>query len=318
MTKLENSAHRALVDYMGLTAHETLLVICDEPTREIGIALQDAGRKICLESYYLEMRERDINGQEPPAVVAEFMSKVDVVICATYRSLTHTNARRLATKAGVRVGTMPGITVPTLNRCFLADSDEIIETNNKLVDILDNAKEIVLTTSLGTNAKFSAVGRKIISSTGVHRNMGEWGNIPSGEVYFAPVEDAVNGRLVIDGSVAGIGMLNENIIIEIKNGMISSILGGEQGTQLDDMLTKVGGKAKAVAEFGIGTNPKADICGLILEDEKVMGTVHIAFGNNISMDGSINVPIHIDCIIKSPTFTVDGKVIMDNGKLLID
>jgi len=99
--------------------------------------------------------------------------------------------------------------------------------------------------------------------------------------------------------------------------MAVSFKGGAQAKELNKMLTKVGENAKAVAEFGIGTNPKAKICGLILEDEKVLGTVHIAFGNNISMGGSIDVPIHIDCIIKSPSFAIDGKPIMENGKFII-
>jgi len=92
--------------------------------------------------------------------------------------------------------------------------------------------------------------------------------------------------------------------------------GGEQAKQLNKMLSAVGDKAKAVAELGIGTNPKAKISGNILEDEKVLGTVHVAFGNNISMDGTNDVPIHIDCIIKSPSVYIDGKMIMENGKII--
>jgi leucyl aminopeptidase (aminopeptidase T) len=302
---------------MGVTSNETVLIVSDEQTREIGLALHEAGNEIGKESFYVEMKKRALNGQEPPEQITEMMQKVDVVICATTRSLTHTNARRMATAAKVRVGTMPGITVPIMSRCFAADSNQIIETNNKLIKILHNTKEIRLTTALGTDATFSAVGRKVISSTGVLKNPADWGNIPSGEVYFAPVEDNSYGKLVCDGSISGIGMLEEPVIIDIKEGMITKISGGKQAKEFDNMLSKVGGKAKAVAEFGVGTNPKAKICGLILEDEKVLGTVHIAFGNNISMEGSINVPIHIDCIIKSPSFTVDGKKIMEKGKLLI-
>jgi leucyl aminopeptidase (aminopeptidase T) len=317
MSKLTDAAEAALRDYMGVQPTETVLIIADEGTCNIGIALHEAGKLIAKESLYLEMKKREVNGQEPPASVAKLMQDVDAVICATTRSLTHTEARRNATNLGVRVGTMPGITEQILTRCFSANSEDIIALNDKLLVKLEGAKEVHLTSASGTDAMFSAVGRKIISSTGVHRNKGNWGNLPSGEVYFAPVEDNANGRLVCDGSIAGIGMVNEPVTIDIKDGMITNISGGRQAQELDEMLSAVGGKAKAVAEFGIGTNPKARICGLILEDEKVKGTVHIAFGNNKSMEGSIDVPIHIDCIIKSPSFTVDGKEIMKNGKILI-
>ena len=76
-------------------------------------------------------------------------------------------------------------------------------------------------------------------------------------------------------------------------------------------------RTETVAEFGVGTNDAARIIGNILEDEKVMGTIHIAFGNNVSMGGSVNVPIHLDGIVLSPSVEVDGKPLMDAGKLIL-
>ena len=72
-----------------------------------------------------------------------------------------------------------------------------------------------------------------------------------------------------------------------------------------------------MAELGIGTNDNAVISGNVLEDEKVLGTVHIAFGDNKSMGGNIGVASHLDGVITSPTVSVDGKVIMEKGVLRI-
>jgi leucyl aminopeptidase (aminopeptidase T) len=72
-----------------------------------------------------------------------------------------------------------------------------------------------------------------------------------------------------------------------------------------------------VAEFGIGTNYKAKLTGVILEDEKVMGTIHIALGDNISMGGIVSVPSHLDGLVKNPTVEVDGNIIMKNGKFIV-
>ena len=84
------------------------------------------------------------------------------------------------------------------------------------------------------------------------------------------------------------------------------------------LLSSVNNKdAFAVAEFGIGTNYKAKIIGQILEDEKVLGTIHLAFGNNLSMGGVLDVPIHIDGLLKQPTVLLDDVVIMDKGVLSI-
>ena len=67
----------------------------------------------------------------------------------------------------------------------------------------------------------------------------------------------------------------------------------------------------------IGTNDSAKLSGLLLEDEKVMGTVHIALGNNVTMGGTFNVPIHLDGVIKKPTVYLDNKPLMKDGKLLV-
>ncbi len=317
--KLKKAATIALRDYMGVSEDETLLVLADENMQEVGMALFEAGKKLCSEAFYVEMTSRELNGQEPPEQIAELMKSVDVVICPTSKSLTHTNARREASKQGVRIGTMPGITADSMARCLSSNADEIIEINDRLATILQNTREIRVTTKLGTDIVLPIKNRKIISSTGVLRKIGESGNIPSGEVYCAPIEGKTNGKIVIDGSIAGIGLLQSPVTIEINDGFAEKFTGKtEEARRLEKMLQDVGKYARAVGEFGIGTNSKAKLTGDILEDEKVMGTIHIAFGNNISMGGKINVPIHIDCIITKPTVFADDEKIISGGKIVVD
>lgn len=314
---LLKSSKIALKDYLGLQKDETLLIISDEGKREIGLSLFEVGKILCKESVYVEMKSREINGEEPPMQIAELMKSFDVVVCPTTKSLTHTNARREAVKVGVRVATMPGITKSTMIRCLSADAKKIIELTENVKQALENGKEIHIISKNGTDVKMNIDGRKIIPSTGVLKNKGESGNLPSGEVYLAPIESSTNGEIVFDGSVAGIGILKNTIKIKIKDGYAEKFSGKSEARQLQKILDKVGKDARAIAEFGIGTNYKAKITGHILEDEKVLGTVHIAFGNNISMGGIIDVPIHIDGLIKRPTVLVDDLVIMDNGVLLV-
>jgi leucyl aminopeptidase (aminopeptidase T) len=120
--------------------------------------------------------------------------------------------------------------------------------------------------------------------------------------------------------MSGIGSLDaqEPIKIRVKNGYAVEISGGAGAAALRGKLEPLGAKAFNIAEFGIGTNDAARIIGSILEDEKVMGTIHIALGNNMSMGGTVDVPVHLDGIVKSPTVELDGALIMDRGKLLID
>ncbi|MFZ8830027.1 MAG: aminopeptidase, partial [Candidatus Aenigmatarchaeota archaeon] len=86
--------------------------------------------------------------------------------------------------------------------------------------------------------------------------------------------------------------------------------------KLEKIFRELGEKARQIAEFGIGTNPKAKIIGNILEDEKVFGTCHFALGNNVNFGGNNDVSFHLDGIIEKPTIIVDGKEIMRNGVLL--
>lgn len=314
-TELKKAAVIALKDCMGLKAEETLLIVTDETKREIADALHEAGKELCKESLLVEIKSREINGQEPPKQIAELMKMVDVVICPTAKSLTHTDARREASKLGVRVGTMPGITVDCMVRCLNADIEKILNLTDYVTKKMSGRKQIRVVTEKGTDITMPVEGRAVLPSKGVMREKGESGNLPSGEVYLAPVEGLTNGKVVIDGSMAGIGMLQTPITVEVVNGNAEKITGGEEAEKLTAMLDKVGRDARAVAEFGFGTNYKAQLTGMILEDEKVFGTIHIAFGNNISMGGTISVSSHLDGLVKEPDVYFDNELIMKKGKM---
>jgi aminopeptidase len=313
---LHESSMIALRDCMGLQAHETLLIVTDEVKREIGGSLHEAGKTLCRESLLIEMKAREVNGEEPPPLIADLMKKVDVVVCPTAKSLTHTDARREAVKLGVRVGTMPGINPDTMKRCLSADYDKIIRLTHFIAKKLEGVSTIRVVTEKGTDLTMPVEGRKIIPSTGVLRNKGESGNLPSGEVYLAPWEGRSNGRVVIDGSMAGLGMLEEDLVIDIRDGYAEEIQGGAQAGKLIGIFEKAGRDARAVAEFGIGTNYKAILTGMILEDEKVFGTIHVAFGNNLTMGGNISVNLHLDGLVREPDVYFDDELIMEKGKMV--
>ena len=319
MTDLVKAAEIALKDCMALNKNETLLVLTDDQTTEIGMTLFEVGKVLSRESVLLVMPERDVNGQEPPEEISDMMTKYDVVICPTKKSLTHTNARRNACAHGARVGTMPGITEEVMNRTLGADYRKIAERTEKLSKILDVAKEVHISTKLGTDIRIPIDGIKAISSTGLVTKKGSFGNLPSGESYLRPEEGKSNGVFIVDGSFAGVGKIIEKpITITVKDGYAVDIEGGSEALALDALLKPLGKKAYTTAELGIGTNDQAIVTGEILEDEKVMGTVHIALGNNLSMGGTCDVGIHLDGVILKPTVTIDGEKIMDDGNLLID
>lgn len=317
-TKLDSACKIAIKTCMGAKRDEKILVISDEQKKEIGYALYSNAQRLGYHALYVEMKSGKVNGEEPPEAIADLMQKYDVVFCPTSKSLTHTNARRAASTKGVRVATFPGITKDVMIRGMNADYNKISKLSIKLKAILEKGTHIRVTTALGTDISFSIKGRTSFASKGLFHANGESGNLPTGETFLAPVEGTSNGIFIVDGSMAGLGLIkNVNITIEVKNGFATEIKGGLIGKKLAKQLDAVGKDARNIAEFGIGTNDSAKLSGILLEDEKVLGTVHIALGNNVSMGGSVNVPIHLDGVIKKPTVYLDGKILMKEGKLLL-
>ena len=318
LSKLDSASAIAIRDCMGAKKNEKILVITDEIKREIGISLHENAVRLGFESLLVEMKSGKINGEEPSDIVADLMQKYNVVFCPTAKSLTHTDARRSASAKGVRIATFPGITKEVMIRGMNADYKKISALTVKLQKILETGKEIRVTAPAGTDITFSIAGRKAYASKGLFHASGESGNLPTGEAFLAPVEGSSNGVFVVDGSMAGLGLIkNANIKIEVENGYATKITGGTLAKKLRVMLDKVGKDARNIAEFGIGTNDSAKLSGVLLEDEKVMGTIHIALGNNVSMGGSVNVPIHLDGVVKKPTVWMDSKMLMKDGKLLV-
>lgn len=302
---------------MGVRPGERVLVVTDAPLRTIGYACHHAARHLGHEVLLVEMPPRRSNGEEPLPEVAWLMTQVDVVLCPTSKSLTHTDSRRAASAAGVRVATLPGVTEEVMVRCMNADYEAIAERTARICDQMRRTTTIRVTAPAGTDVTMPVTGREAHASSGLFRDKGQWGNLPTGESYLAPLEGLSQGVVVVDGSMAGIGLVDEPIRIVVRDGYATEITGGDAASKLVALLEPHGKDARTVAEFGIGTNDKAILTGVILEDEKVMGTIHIAFGDNKSMGGSVRVASHLDGLIRQPSVWFDDLQVMRDGMLLV-
>lgn len=315
MERLKELAKRLLVQCLALQANETLVVVSDGTRPEICEALFQAGQEMGADAVVMQMKPRTRSGEEPPAVVAAAMERADVVICPTQHSLTHTQARRNAAQAGARVATMPGITLDMFeNGPITADFEEVARLSERVADVLTQAKHVRIEKE-GAVFECSLEGRKGIASTGIYRERGQSGNLPSGEAYIAPLEGTSNGELIVDGSMVGLGLLHSPLRLTVRDGLLVAA----QGDRAEEWLQKLGDsqEARNVAEFGVGTNSGARLTGVILEDEKAFGTIHVAFGSNDTFGGTVNAGVHFDGVIVKPTVYVDGQLLMQDGKMLL-
>ncbi|RKZ23848.1 aminopeptidase, partial [bacterium] len=122
----------AVFECMGLKEGETLLIIADEPSREIGYALWEAGKSRGNEVVFVEIIPRRMHGEEPPSSVAELMKLFDVCLIPTSKSMSHTRARKEACKAGTRIATLPGITMDMMERTLAADYKKIEKVSKEI------------------------------------------------------------------------------------------------------------------------------------------------------------------------------------------
>jgi leucyl aminopeptidase (aminopeptidase T) len=206
---------------------------------------------------------------------------------------------------------MPGITKDMFLRAIPVDYQKMNETNEKLRDLLLNCKEIRITTKLGTDIAMEIMpGRKVCNDNGITRDPGTLNNLPAGEVAISPKEGSTNGAVFFD-LPSSFRKDRKPFMVKIRDGnavesdnrqLWNTISGVENGTN--------------VAELGIGTNPSAMPTGKTLEDEKIMGTAHIAFGTSAALGGTIQTSIHLDFVFNNPTIGLDGKVIMKEGEFL--
>jgi len=220
-------------------------------------------------------------------------------------------------KSLVLIISSPGLTEDMMNRCVDIDYDWLIRLHKKLKLVVLNSKEIHIKTKAGTNIKTAVHDTRSESDNLLKNKKGAFGNLPTGEIDSGIVREKTNGTIVFDSSFPDIGILKNPVKVKVFNGTGKIILDNKEAKKINQMLSSFGEKAFLLGELGIGTNPKAKITGNILEDEKVLETVHFAFGNDLSYNGTNNIPLHLDGVIKEPTIEIDGKTIMKNGKLLI-
>jgi len=317
MRKIDQAVSVAFKQCLGVKKSETVLIVTDDGNRESGEIFYRAVRPFCRDAVLMVMPERENNGQEPPDSVAKTMLDSQVVFLATTKSLSHTQARKNASRMGARIASMPGITPRMMARTLNIDYKKMELLGRRLCGILNGSSSVNIKTVIGTNLTFSIKGRRTEPDTGIIHKPGGFTNLPAGEVYLAPVEGTACGRLVVDGSIGDSGILKKPIEIAISEGYAVGMKGGHEARSLWNMLSRHGQKAFNVAEFGIGINPKAVITGNILEDEKALTTIHIAFGDNSGFGGKISVPSHQDGIVRDPDVWVDGKQIMNKGRLSI-
>jgi leucyl aminopeptidase (aminopeptidase T) len=307
------AADTVIVKCLAVAAGEDVLVVVDQPTRAIGEALRDRAAMAGADAVLAVMDPRATDGSEPPRAIAQALLGCDVFIAPTSRSLSHTRARKAATDAGARGATLPGVTEDMLARMMAVDFELMAARSRAVAGVLDAGSEATISCPLGTDLRLDLSGRAGLSDDGDLRGAGAFGNLPCGEGFIAPLNG--NGTLVAT-SVAPLGISEEPAVLSVADGRIVDAQRG-LGPQYLELLRAHGELGTNLAELGVGTNERATLTGNVLEDEKLLGTIHVAFGASAGIGGTVSVPIHLDVVVLDASLSVDGTTVLDAGRFVL-
>jgi len=314
MDELDRAVETVVGRCLGVRAGEQVVVVVDEQTSALGERLRAAAAQAGGDAVLCVMDARGEHGQEPPAPVAAALAAADVFIAPTSKSLSHTQARKAASDGGARGATLPGVTASMLGRLMACDLDALQRRSAALAELLTDADEAHVTCPRGTDLRLDLTGRHGIADDGDLTGERAFGNLPCGEGFTSPL--GAEGRMVT-GCLASIGLpAGELPVLTIEDGELASATEPE-GERLLAALDAAGGQGRNVAELGIGTNERAGLTGNILEDEKILGTVHVAFGASAGIGGTVSVPVHLDCLILEPTLEIGGARVLERGHLAL-
>lgn len=313
LPEIKRSATVAVRECMGVKPGENTLIVTDPVRSDLGKPLYQAALEAGADATYMEFEPREMRGHEPPQIIADAMLDASVILIAARVSLTHTKATEKANEKGARVASMPYGPHPERRIIevftkggMTVDFKKMGVNIDRMADRLTGTSQARIVTKNGTDLTIDYGGRELHKDTGMAHRPGEKTNLPAGEVFVAPT--SANGTAVIDVSMGRYGRLSSPLILTFEGGLISSIE-GDHAESLEKLLEPFGDPARKIAEFAIGMNPKAMISGIIVEDEKVAGTAHIAIGNNAGFGGDNHVELHMDGIMGDVTIYIDGEKI---------
>jgi hypothetical protein len=309
----------------------------DETTVETGVSIAEAAESlgvphtsilvpISLQQQIPQQRDLSLLTQgaarEARAILTCLNASPECLPFRRYILETHWTAR-------TRIGHMPGASPEVLKLADVDVQQLAVHCQQLEVALVRGRKlELVSYAASGTphtlTADIGGWDRIPVASDGIIRD-GAWGNVPSGETYIAPIEGSGAGTIAINGSIPGLVVEPGNeMILHFARGRLTHVEPDASPAARWLHESQIAGAQAAgdpnwsyLAEIGAGLNPAVErLTGTMLFDEKAAGTAHIALGTNTFMGGVVSASIHCDMVTRSPTILIDGKTVIDRGRLI--
>jgi leucyl aminopeptidase (aminopeptidase T) len=311
VSDLETAARTVVERCLAVRDGENVFVVCDPDRVDIAQALHEAALAAGGDSIYTVLPPRPERGTEPPPSVAAAFAACDVFLAPCLPSLSHTTARKGATDNGARGATLPGVEREMFARLMSASFDDMARRSIAVAELLTQADEAHFTCPKGSDMRFDLSGRTAIADAGDLTADRAFGNLPCGEGFVSP---ATGSGTFFGTTIGHLGLDLGDVELHVEDGRLTHATGGEEFTQ---HLDAYGEDGRHLAELGVGTNDRARLTGNLLEDEKILGTVHVAFGASAGIGGTVTVPVHEDVVVVDPTLTIGGTTVVEAGRFVL-
>jgi len=243
-----------------------------------------------------------------------------IIVAMSNNSTSHTNYRKLACAAGARFASLPHFDPAMFGTSMNVDWQALADRTARLVTAVNRAEWVNVECPNGTAMHICKRGRQAGGDDGLLAAPGSFGNLPAGEAYLAPLEGESHGTMVVEWGPTR--KLDTPLTLTIADGKVLRITGDDPLRAILEARFAENEACRHLAELGIRTNDKASRPDNVLEAEKILGTIHLALGDNTGFGGVVAAPFHEDYVFYQPTVTLvmaDGseEIILDNGKLML-
>lgn len=303
---------------------ENYLILTDTGTNiEIGEACLVAGINAGANAQLLvmpKMSRKDF-GRDFRAIAGAIEGADVIVALCESRNASVEAAMLRAREKGARITTSDpvGVEEYVMEAVLDVDYPHMVEVAEKICELWRKTKVCSVTSALGTDLSFRLKGRPALRGDGRAIEPGDMDFFPGATPSIAPVEDTIQGTIVVDGTIsAPIGQVSTPVTLHLDKGVITAIEGGADADALRSRLESAGDpKAFHVCHFNVGLNPRAKLGYKMMQDEMVVGAATFGFGDQDPIfKGTVGAAkMHTDVVLTSPTIHLDGAVMCENNKL---
>lgn len=303
---------------------EKILILVDdetEPTvwQAFFIALKDEG----IEPVVMLMSRLEHDYANPPELVTKTMEIADGTMYLTSTGINHGEVGLQMSRLGKKNFFGEHITAEMMSRGWRWFEKDVVadwqEWGRKIRSATTGGKRIHITAPGGTDIEIDVGDRAHMGTPGTTLFLSKVCNLGPSEAHLGlPNKNAGNGVIVADLSAHHIGTIKNPITFTIEKGRITRIDGTMDAVEFEAWLRMYGDEnAWVLGEIAVGTNKWARFTGCLREDRKIWGAVHMGFGQNLDVGGETLSKIHWDVVINNATATVDGKKIIEQGKIIL-